>query len=441
MITKFAFALCSFLVIRAPAVAHRLDEYLQATILSVSKARLEASMRLLPGVAVFPAVFASIDTNSDGVLSESEQRSYAVRVLADLSLTADGHHLRPQLISVHFPSIEQMKAGLGEIQIEFRADLPAGDSHRKIILENHHQPRISVYLVNCLVPRDRDIRVVAQQRNEDQSLYQLEYVNAAAGSDPSLVAWHSRFRTALGNLGGFPGMFRLGMQHIADGSDHILFLLTMLLPAPLIAFGSRWGAYAGVRHSLAQILRVVTAFTIGHSFTLALAAFQLVHMPSRPIEVLIAVSILVSACHALRPLFPGREAAMAAFFGLIHGLAFAATLEQLGLSRWERIVSLLGFNLGIEAMQLIIVAAAMPSLLLLSRTRAYSYLRLGGALFAGFASAGWIAERLFAVHNPVDLMVNSAAQFAPSIAAFLLLISLICWSRRGFSLSSVPDRD
>jgi HupE / UreJ protein len=440
MKTKFAFALCSFLVIRAPAIAHRLDEYLQATILSVNKTRLQASMRLLPGIAVFPAVFASIDTNSDGVLSESEQRSYAARVLADLSLTADGHPLRPQSISVHFPSIELLKAGLGEIQIEFRADLPAGGSHRRIILENHHQRRISVYLVNCLVPQDRDIHVVGQQRNENQSLYQVEYVNAAAGSDPSL-AWYSRFRTALGNLGGFPGVFRLGMQHIAEGSDHILFLLTMLLPAPLIAFGSRWGAYAGVRHSLAQILRVVTAFTVGHSFTLALAAFQLVHMSSRPIEVLIAISILVSASHALRPLFPGREAAIAAFFGLIHGLAFAATLEQLGLSRWERIVSLLGFNLGIEAMQLMIVAAAMPSLLLLSRTRAYSYLRIGGALFAGLASAGWIAERLFAVHNPVDLVVNSAAQFAPSIAAFLLLISLICWSRRGISLSNVPDHE
>jgi len=77
--------------------------------------------------------------------------------------------------------------------------------------------------------------------------------------------------------------------------------------------------------------------------------------------VLIAVSILVSAVHALRPLFPGREARIAAFFGLIHGLAFASTLGELGLGRWERLAGILAFNLGIETMQLVVVAATLPS--------------------------------------------------------------------------------
>jgi hypothetical protein len=73
-------------------------------------------------------------------------------------------------------------------------------------------------------------------------------------------------------------------------------------------------------------------------------ALGIVRVPERPIEVLIAASILVSAVHAFRPIFPGREAWIAAFFGLIHGLAFAATLDRLGLGRWEH----LAFNLGIE---------------------------------------------------------------------------------------------
>jgi hypothetical protein len=124
-----------------------------------------------------------------------------------------------------------------------------------------------------------------------------------------------------------------------------------------------------VQRSLLQILRIVTAFTLGHSLTLGLAAFGLVQLPSRPVEVLIAVSILLSAIHAIRPLFPGREAAIAAFFGLIHGLAFASALGDLGFSSWYRLVSLLGFNLGIEAMQLTVVAVTLPSLLLLRRTR------------------------------------------------------------------------
>ncbi|WP_158751639.1 HupE/UreJ family protein [Acidobacterium sp. S8] len=89
----------------------------------------------------------------------------------------------------------------------------------------------------------------------------------------------------------------------------------------------------------------MTAFTIGHSTTLALAAIEFVRVSSRPIKVLIAVSILVSAVHALRPIFPDKEAGIAAFFGLIHGLAFAATLGELGLGLRERIVDILAFNL------------------------------------------------------------------------------------------------
>jgi hypothetical protein len=320
-----------------------------------------------------------------------------------------------------------MKEGLGEIHIEFTADLPPGGPSRRLILENHHESRSAAYLMNCLVPRDRDIRIVAQHRNELQSFYQLDYVQA----DASLVSsggewWRSvhRWTSAVG----FTSIFRLGMRHIAEGTDHLLFLLALLLPAPLLVVGSRWASFASVRQSLVRLLKIVTAFTIGHSITLALAALGFVRVPSRPIEVLIAVSILVSAMHALRPLFPGKEAGIAAFFGLIHGLAFATTLGQLGLGRWERVGGILAFNLGIETMQLIVVAAIMPSLILLSRTRAYSTLRIGGALFAGFASLGWIAERSLGAHTPVDMVVNSVAHHAMWIAAVLFLISLAGWS-------------
>jgi hypothetical protein len=156
----------------------------------------------------------------------------------------------------------------------------------------------------------------------------------------------------------------------------------------------------------------VTAFTIGHSTTLALAAWGLVRVPSQPVEVLIAVSILVSAMHALRPLFPGKEAGIAAFFGLIHGLAFGATLSALGLGAWERVAGILAFNLGIETMQLIVVAAVIPALILMSRTRAYSIFRVGGALVAGVASVGWIAERLFHVPNLAGVVANNVAHYA-----------------------------
>lgn len=423
---KLIVAVAILLAYAGAASAHRLDEYLQATIVSVEQNRIDASMRLIPGVAVSSSVVADIDTNGDGLISNSEERAYAERVLTDLSLTLNDSRLTPKLVSVVFPSIQQMKAGLGEIQIEFTADLPRGGSNRRLILINHHQRQRAAYLVNCLVPRDPEIRIVAQKRNEQQSFYQLDYVQGGTPSpSPLITSWWTGVRSSLSAFG-FASVFRLGMRHIAEGTDHLLFLLVLLLPAPLIVSQSHWAGFAGLRRSAFRILRIVTAFTLGHSITLALAAWGFVRVPARPIEVLIAVSILVSAIHALRPLFPGKEAAIAAFFGLIHGLAFAATFGELGLGRWERVAGILAFNLGIETMQLVVVAAIMPSLVLLSRTRAYPFFRIGGAVFAGLASAGWIAERLFNVHNPADVVVAIVAHHAVWIAGALLLISLSC---------------
>jgi HupE / UreJ protein len=414
--------------------AHRLDEYLQATIFSLEKDRVVGFMRLVPGVAVSSVVIASIDTNADGVLSGSEQRAYAERVLGEVSLTVDGNRLRPRLVSLEFPNVEEMREGLGQIQIEFAADLPRGGPNRRLVFENHYQNRIAAYLVNCLVPSDLNIRVVEQKRNEDQSFYQLDYVQPGANSEAASLPW---WRSLLGWKGAVSSsMFRLGMRHIAEGTDHLLFLLALLLPAPLLVIGSRWAGFAGARHSALQILKVVTAFTVGHSITLALAALGPFRVPSRPIEVLIALSILVSAAHALRPLFPGREAGIAAFFGLIHGFAFAATIGDLGLGWWERVGSILEFNLGIETMQLIVVAAIMPSLVLMSRTRAYPLLRVGGALLASFASLGWITDRLFSLHNPAGAIVSSVARHGVQIAVVLFVTSLV-WEL----LPNVPARN
>jgi len=416
------------------ASAHRLDEYLQATLLSVSRDQLHVSMRLIPGVAVSSAVIAVIDSNGDGVLSSAEQREYAQRVLAGLSLTLDGRTLHPQLVSAEFPPIEQMRAGVGEIHIEYAAELPSvtpgGGPERRLILENHNQTTKVVYLVNALASTDPAIRLGAQRRNDVQSSYELDYMEQdytqyGAADRPVLRWWrgvHGQFNSL-----GVPSLFHLGVRHIAEGTDHLLFLLVLLLPAPLLATGRRWESTASVRDSLLRIVRIVTAFTVGHSITLALAAFGVVHLPGRPIEVLIAVSILVSAVHALRPIFPGREAGIAAFFGLTHGLAFASTLNQLGLGWAQRLAGVLAFNLGIEAMQMAVVAATLPSLLLLSRTRAYPVLRIAGALFAAAASAGWIVERTLGLQSAVDAVVGQLAQRAGWIASALFLLSLLCW--------------
>lgn len=225
---------------------------------------------------------------------------------------------------------------------------------------------------------------------------------------------------------GFVGIFRLGMTHIAEGTDHLLFLLTLLLPAPLLAVTGRrphWGSFGGTRRSLLNIVKITTAFTVGHSLTLLLGTLRIVNVPDQPIEALIAVSILVSAIHALRPIFPGRELVIAGGFGLIHGLAFSYTLAELDLSPWQTALSLLGFNLGIEAMQLLVIAVTMPWLILLAQTRLYPPVRVVGASLAVVASLGWLGDRV-GLANPLGTLADSLGAAGPWALLALAILAL-----------------
>lgn len=224
---------------------------------------------------------------------------------------------------------------------------------------------------------------------------------------------------------GFMTMVSLGIEHIKEGTDHLLFLLTLLLPAALIASGGRWAKAGSTRYSLLRILKIVTAFTIGHSITLIIGALGLIHFPGRPIEVLIAVSILISAIHALKPIFPGKEMYIAAGFGLIHGMAFATTLANLDLDGGSLVLSILGFNIGIELMQLFVIAITMPWLLILSRSFIYTYVRIIGAVLAGLAAIAWIIERVSGFENPVSTFVTKAAAQAQWVILFLAVMAVL----------------
>ena len=191
MKTQLAAAGAMLVLVAMPATAHRLDEYLQATTISVEKHRVQTQIRLTPGVAVFPVVLASIDTDADGVISEAEQRAYAKWVQGDVSLTIDGSRLHLRLVSLKFAKIEEMRDGVGEIQLDFDADVTSGGSNRKLIFENQHQSRIAAYLVNSLVPRDPAIRMKTQYRNYPQSFYQLDYMQADVRSGAQFSGWWS----------------------------------------------------------------------------------------------------------------------------------------------------------------------------------------------------------------------------------------------------------
>ena len=417
------------LLVATSAWAHRIDEYLQATILSLEPGTVTLAVRLVPGVAAAPALLASMDRDADGMLSDAEQQTYAERVVADLHLAQDGRPLTLRIAKVAYPAIAQMQAGTGEIELTLVANLVARVGEHQLTFENDHQPAISVYLVNVLVPADVHLQVAAQERNQNQSRYRLSFSEAAAGS----------LKSSGLHLSGFAAAFRLGLRHIAEGTDHLLFLLTLLLPAPLVALLGRWRETATVRKTLTHTFGIVTAFTVGHSLTLALSAFGLVQLPSRPVEVLIAVSILVSAMHALRPIFPGREAAIAGFFGLIHGLAFASALKELGITGWYKLVSLVGFNLGIETMQLLVVLLTLPSLLLLSRTRWFVPFRVAGGSLAACAAIAWILERVSNRSNEFATVVEEIARRSIVVAVVLFACTVLAWLTRRPSYNSSSE--
>jgi hypothetical protein len=147
--------------------------------------------------------------------------------------------------------------------------------------------------------------------------------------------------------GGVVAFFRLGVEHILTGFDHLLFLLALLL---------RGG-------SLGAVLGIVTAFTLAHSITLALAVLRIVSVPSAVVEPLIALSIAYIAAENILVARPvGRRWIESFLFGLVHGLGFAGALLELDLPSSTLARTLLSFNLGVEAGQLVAVALLLPIL-------------------------------------------------------------------------------
>jgi hypothetical protein len=192
-----------------------------------------------------------------------------------------------------------------------------------------------------------------------------------------------------------------GVWHIWIGFDHILFLLSLLLPAVGTwvrrpGRGTAWQPVPQLSVAAMEVLRIVTAFTLAHSVTLSLATLGWVALPSRLVESTIAASVVLAALNNVWPLFQGRRWAVAFCFGLVHGFGFASVLADLGLPRDALALALVGFNLGVEAGQLAIVAAFLPLAFALRRSAFYRRVVLwGGSLAIAALAAVWFAERAF----------------------------------------------
>ncbi len=190
---------------------------------------------------------------------------------------------------------------------------------------------------------------------------------------------------------------RHGTWHIWIGADHILFLLSLLLPAVLIepvrAQAAR-PAHA-LKAAFIDVLKVVTAFTLAHSLTLTLASLQVLALPSRWVESAIAASVAFAALNNIVPLFRGRRPLAAFGFGLIHGFGFAGVLADLGLPQAALLTSLFAFNVGVELGQIAIVAAFLPLAFVLRRSWAYRQLLTAGSSLIALVGLLWFVERAF----------------------------------------------
>jgi len=314
-------------------------------------------------------------------------------------------HIRPKSFEGKSWTVE-----LGEMRvIEIKSQL-TGD-YKELIIAFIMTPPIHYDLRNFYFDYDVILHQVASHKvlvavKQDWQ----QGIVSEDGSPPDstmqqvgVIAWDiptntiSPFQISLqagSNWQGFKNMVTLGISHIWEGTDHILFILTLLLPSMLLVQKKRWAEFMGAKNSLTNLLKIITAFTIGHSLTLLLGSVHWINLPTKPIEIFIAITILISALHAYRPIYPKKEVLIAGVFGLIHGLAFAETLTNLQLSTQQMILSILGFNIGIEMMQIFIILLVFPILILLNKTRYYSQIRQIGAIIMMILAFAWMVERI-----------------------------------------------
>jgi hypothetical protein len=242
---------------------------------------------------------------------------------------------------------------------------------------------------------------------QHKGLLRLEYAGATRTAIFSPETARQRFElTRPSRLAQFIDYGHEGVWHIWKGFDHILFLLSLLLPAVLIPGRGRSGARSGLiadwraverfKPAFWEVFQIVTAFTVAHSITLSLAALGVITLPTRLTESAIALSVILAALNNIYPLFQRRRWMVAFAFGLIHGFGFASVLADLGLPRDALLLALVGFNVGVETGQLVIVSVFLPSAYWLRRTMFYQRgVFLGGSVLICVLAAVWFIERAF----------------------------------------------
>jgi len=372
----FPLAACWLLLISvlvAPADGHAHDSGSSYLILNVRgdhvTGRWEIALHDLDDVL-------KLDTDGNGTVSPEELRARISSVtnycVGHLKLKADDE-ARNIRVTDTGPLIEASSRGTNVV-LNFVAD----ETSRPKVLELDYR------LFFTVKPQHRGLLLLECDGRRHTAMFSPDRPT-------------QRFDLAVPNPGReFLAFCQEGMWHIWIGLDHILFLLALLLPSVLERQANEWKGTARFRDAFFNVFKIVTAFTVAHSVTLSLAALKLITVPSRWVESAIAASVLIAAINNLRPFFRGRAWLVAFGFGLVHGFGFATVLTELGLPQGALALALVGFNVGVEAGQLAIVAAFLP---LAYRSReSWIYqkfcLRVGSGLIV-VVSCVWMLERVF----------------------------------------------
>jgi hypothetical protein len=206
-----------------------------------------------------------------------------------------------------------------------------------------------------------------------------------------------RFALGEGKRWSTMGLFtKEGAKHIWEGPDHLLFLLTLLLPGLMLIRPAESSTASSSTAAWKFALKVITAFTVAHSLTLASSVLGWVSLPDRFIESTIALSIMVSAALNLQNRFTFSHWKLAFVFGLIHGMGFANGLKELGLSSMYFLEALFAFNLGVELGQLsAVVLVAVPLVLLARREESRMQVMRWGSGMVFLIALFWLVQRLF----------------------------------------------
>jgi hypothetical protein len=350
------------------------DSYLQ---INVQGSRISGKW----DVALRDLDFAiELDTNGDGKITWGEVRErhadIAAYAVAQLALSADD---QPCQMTVGAQQVDEHTDGAYTVMpLDFRC-AAANQAPAKLALR--------YTLFADIDPQHRGLLNLTVDGATRTAIFSPQ-----AASQEFVLAETTRWQQ-------FVDYAREGVWHIWIGFDHILFLLSLLLPAVGVwaARGAkRWQPVDRFGQAFWDVLRIVTAFTVAHSITLTLAVLGVLTLPSRWVESTIAASVVLAALNNVWPVFHGRRWLVAFGFGLVHGFGFASVLVDLGLPQGALALALLGFNVGVELGQLAIVAVFLPLAFWLRRSWFYRrVVLLAGSLLIAALALAWFIERAF----------------------------------------------